>query len=258
MIKKIIGFIFAIDSVLFIVSSIYPNLLGTGNASSERLVMLFGGIVSAFIGYKLLSKPKEKNDTPSKIKKESKKEIRLKNDIAEINSFISSEEKIFKIPDKMNRLELIKIFEDKTDKTISSSLGGLFLNNSFISVDDTRNLFYIGNNMYVYKYDFSKLTDFEYFENGNVIVSGKSLATVAGGLMFGLRGAIVGASGKRKQINEINNVSLKIYLNDLNKPQIQLTLLSQKTKTESSAYQLASSKADEMLGILNYIKHKEI
>lgn len=252
--KKIIGIFLGITSAFIIYLSFDSNY--TKGDTVVKISLIISGIVCGFIAFKFLkSKEKIKN---LKTKETSKKEIELQDNTSETLNFISSNEKEFLIPPKMKREELIKIFEQNTDKTIVSSVGGLFVSSAFISVDDKNNIFYIGNNIKVYKCEFSKLSNFEYFEDGDVIISGKTLSTVAGGLAFGALGALAGASGKRKQKNEINNVSLKIYLKDLNNPQITLTLLNQKAESKSTMYQLARTRADEMLGLLNYIKNKEI
>ena len=76
---------------------------------------------------------------------------------------------------------------------------------------------------------------------------------------LGERGVLLEGSFKAQNILSHLDFLIELdYLNDLNNPQIAVVLLSQKTKTESTIYQLARGTADEMLGVLNYIKNKEI
>lgn len=158
------------------------------------------------------------------------------------------------LPAEASYKEFIEALKNHFDKTVSMSN---FTYKTAISVDDKSKEFYLMENKRVFKFDYNKLTNFEYFEDGKMIMSGKSGSTIIGGLTFGLFGALVGSSGERKQKQYVNIASIKIYLNDLQNSIVTLNLIGFKLEKGSSDYHTMLRIADEMLGILNYIKHNQ-
>ena len=117
-------------------------------------------------------------------------------------------------------------------------------------VDDTSKKFaYVGKkNTYVFNY--KDLVDFEYKENGQVLISGKTLPTVVGGATFGVVGSIIGSSGKRKQSNVITESNVILYLNNLITPSVKITVMDLSKISFNYKEQVA-----DLIGMLNYIKN---
>ena len=150
------------------------------------------------------------------------------------------------IPKSLSKRDLYVYFENKFDKAISTydlsnslTLSGLV---EILAIDDTNKIFYIVSGKYIFKFQYSKLSDIEISNDTKTYVSGKGLSTLAGGLAFGLPGAIVGSSGKRKVKTKETRTYFKLILNDLNTSVLNLTVEN-----------IVRGRADEFLGALNYI-----
>lgn len=111
---------------------------------------------------------------------------------------------------------------DHFDKTIKS---GSPLYVSALSVDDKNKEFFVLNNKTFYRFDYEKLIDFNYIQDGESVVSGKALSTIAGGLTFGFLGALAGSSGKRKTKEKVNNASIYLKLNDLKNSTVSIDII---------------------------------
>lgn len=152
-----------------------------------------------------------------------------------------------KLPDKFKLPKVIENFAKTKSKYI------YYVNGTLI-VDDTNNEFYVFTHQEVYRYDFDKILDFEYTEDGETMISGKGMATVAGGMAFGLLGAMAGASGKRKETRKVSSQCVKIIINDLINPTLNLKLNINNRKANSPQYKFAIEQADEIIGALSYMK----
>ena len=102
--------------------------------------------------------------------------------------------------------------------------------------------------------DFDEILDFEVTENGNSIISSRTGSTIAGGLLFGELGAMVGASGSRSIDEVCHTLKLKIYTNNISNNVVTLDFLDDKVRTESIKYDDISQVIDEMVGFLKLIK----
>ncbi|MGG5306970.1 hypothetical protein IGK38_001635 [Enterococcus pernyi] len=105
-----------------------------------------------------------------------------------------------------------------------------------------------------YIYDLDKINSYELVENGTSISSGGLGRAAVGALAFGGVGAIVGAvTGKKKDKSIVDNLKIKINMDDLDNPVIYLPLLSVKTKRSSLIYENAILQADKILSTLNIL-----
>jgi hypothetical protein len=90
-----------------------------------------------------------------------------------------------------------------------------------------------------------------------VIVDGKNVANIggaiAGGLLFGGIGAIVGGNVKKEKINTIN---LLFKINDFNTPTINVPLLTSGTKKGSLVDQQLQKEITELTSTLEYVEKK--
>lgn len=143
--------------------------------------------------------------------------------------------------------DLVAYMNDHFDKTIKS---GSPLYVSALSVDDKNKEFFVLNNKTFYRFDYEKLIDFNYIQDGESVVSGKALSTIAGGLTFGFLGALAGSSGKRKTKEKVTNASIYLKLNDLKNSSVSIDIL----KNQVSSVNFIQKEAEEYLGLLNYIK----
>lgn len=103
----------------------------------------------------------------------------------------------------------------------------------------------------VYKY--SDLGPFELSEDGNAISQGRGAATALGGVAFGLVGAMVGSSGKRKIQNTCTSLCVNVAVNDLQSPQLMIEFMNSEVKKDSGLYKEKLQQAQEFIGVLQYI-----
>lgn len=143
--------------------------------------------------------------------------------------------------------DLVAYMNDHFDKTIKN--GSPFYV-AALSVDDKNKEFFVLNNKTFYRFDYEKLIDFNYIQDGESVVSGKALSTIAGGLTFGFLGALAGSSGKRKTKEKVTNASIYLKLNDLKNSSVSIDIL----KNQVSSVNFIQKEAEEYLGLLNYIK----
>lgn len=90
-----------------------------------------------------------------------------------------------------------------------------------------------------------------------VIVDGKNVANIggaiAGGLLFGGIGALIGSSAKKEKINTIN---LLFKINDFNTPTITVPLLTSGTKKGSMVDQQLQKEITELTSTLEVVEKK--
>ena len=131
---------------------------------------------------------------------------------------------------------------------------------SHFFVDDINKKFAVGvggKTGQVKIYNYNDLGEFELNEDGNSIVKGKGLATAVGGLTFGVLGAMIGASGKRKNQNTCTSLVVRIRVNDLDNPEVMIPFITTETKKDNSLYKYALSEANNLIATLNYIEKQE-
>lgn len=100
----------------------------------------------------------------------------------------------------------------------------------------------------VYSYD--DVVDYELLEDGNSIAKGGIGGAVAGGLLFGGVGAIVGGTtGKKKTKSTCTSLKLKITLNSMEHPTEYINFITVETKKDSFLYKLVEPQSQECLSI---------
>lgn len=105
------------------------------------------------------------------------------------------------------------------------------------------------------------ITDFDYIENGETLISGNSLLGAAiGGELFGIAGAIVGAGYKDKKIKHVcKTISIKIICDDSNIPEYDISILSVEPEgvlKTSQTYITACKLGKKYIQLLNDITQK--
>ena len=102
-------------------------------------------------------------------------------------------------------------------------------------------------------FSFSDLIDFELFEDGVSITKGGLGTAVAGGILFGGVGAIVGGGLGKKQKDVVNKMSIIINLRDEWVPRIEIVLIKSETKRNSLIYKSSKSLAQQIISLLTII-----
>ena len=103
-------------------------------------------------------------------------------------------------------------------------------------------------------YSFDDILDFELIEDGNSITKGGTGRAIAGGLLFGGIGAIVGgATAKRKTKSTCTRLQIKITLNNISNPMVYVNLITTETKTDSLIYKTAYGSAQNIMSVLQII-----
>lgn len=101
---------------------------------------------------------------------------------------------------------------------------------------------------------FDDIIGYELLEDGEAITKGGIGRALAGGLVFGGVGAIVGGStGKKKTKNTCTTLKIKITLNDLTKPVEYINLITTETPKNGFLYKTCETQAQEILSLLQII-----
>lgn len=119
-----------------------------------------------------------------------------------------------------------------------------------LEVDEKNKTWRIFNTMQIHHYD--EIVDFELLEDGESVIKGGGIGkAIAGGVLFGGTGAIVGAAtAKRKSKSVCTSMMIKIVLNDMKSPVAYIKLIGSATKKDSGAYKTKQKNAHEILSIL--------
>lgn len=122
-------------------------------------------------------------------------------------------------------------------------------------VDDKSKKFAVKLGKKLRVFNYSDLGAYELNEDGNSIIKGKGLATAVGGMAFGLLGAMVGGSGKKKTQSTCTSLIVRIMVNDLNEPQITFPYINTETKKNSLVYKTAYEEAKNLIATLTFIEN---
>lgn len=121
---------------------------------------------------------------------------------------------------------------------------------NYMQVDDEHQIFLVGGEYF----NFSNLLSFELLEDGSSVASGGLGQAVAGGILFGPAGAIVGGvTGAKKTKTVCKSMKIRITLKDTYKDTAYIDLLLTDTKTNSLTYRMAQSSAQDCISALQII-----
>lgn len=105
-------------------------------------------------------------------------------------------------------------------------------------------------------YNFNDIADFELLEDGESIAKGGLGRAVAGGILFGGVGAIVGGvTGGKKSKSICTSLKIKITLNNISKPVVYIDFIKASTKKDSIIYKSMFKSAQECLSVLQLISN---
>lgn len=117
--------------------------------------------------------------------------------------------------------------------------------------DNTQSFVVQNSNTRTDLYYYNQLVDFELLEDGESITKGGLGRAVAGGLLFGGVGAIVGGvTGKKKTKGVCNSMQIKLTLRNSLWPTVYLPFVTSATKTNGLIYKNAYRTAQEALSAL--------
>lgn len=128
---------------------------------------------------------------------------------------------------------------------------------NFLEVDQENKKWMIypdGKREHAFLYNYEDLVDFEILENGTSVAKDGQGQAVVGGLLFGGVGAIVGgATGIKRSQNICNSMIVKVTVQDISSPAINVRLIVGGIKTNTPFYQLALNLAQEAISVFQVI-----
>lgn len=120
----------------------------------------------------------------------------------------------------------------------------------YLYIDENNKGFKIGNNIFEY----SNLLSFELLEDGETITKGGLGRAVAGGLLFGGVGAIVGGvTGGKKSSGVCSSLKLRVTLRNAHIDTVYIDFINTETKTKSFIYKAAQENAQSCISALEII-----
>lgn len=122
-------------------------------------------------------------------------------------------------------------------------------------VDDKNKKCFVYDNINNKKSSFSyeDLLDFELFKNDESIIQGRAGSAIVGGLLFGTVGMVAGALGSRRIDSYCNSMRINIIVNNLENPNITITLINDEVDKNSYEYDDLVENAQEFIAVLKYI-----
>ena len=121
---------------------------------------------------------------------------------------------------------------------------------TYLRVDENNKAFKIKKDFFSY----DNLLSYELLEDGESITKGGLGRAVAGGLLFGGVGAIVGGlTGGKKSKGICNSMKLRVSLKNAHKDIVYIDFILTETKTKSFAYKEALSSAQKCIAALEII-----
>lgn len=103
-------------------------------------------------------------------------------------------------------------------------------------------------------YKFSDILNFEVEENGGSIMQSKAGGAIIGGLTFGIVGAMIGSSGKRRIQNTCKSLLLRITVNDFNHPSIVIKYITYEVSKQFGNYKNAVQELGQLTSLLTYMQ----
>lgn len=121
---------------------------------------------------------------------------------------------------------------------------------TYIAIDEAHKSFKIGGDIFEY----ANLLSFELLEDGHTVTKGGLGRAVAGGLLFGGVGAIVGGvTGGKKSKGVCNSMKLRVTLKNAHTDNTYISFIMSETKTSSFIYKTAQTSAQSCISALEII-----
>ena len=121
---------------------------------------------------------------------------------------------------------------------------------AYLKVDENNQLFMVGNDLF----EFSNLLSFELLEDGETITKGGLGRAIAGGVLFGGVGAVVGGvTGGKKSKGICTSMKIRLTLKNTYTDTVYINLISNGTKKGGFVYKTAQTSAQSCLSALQII-----
>lgn len=125
---------------------------------------------------------------------------------------------------------------------------------SELDIDEVHKGFRIKSGLHANVYQYQDLLSFELEEDNETVSSGGVGRAIAGGVLFGPGGAVVGAmTGKKRTKNYCESMQVRISLKCADPDVVYLTFIEKKTKTKSSDYKKAVDAATKCMTALEQV-----
>lgn len=161
--------------------------------------------------------------------------------------------KELKVHREEQNLQNLKNKDFKIDKEIFINGAALFKTERLL-IDTTNKCFiYVIGKEYSNIIQFKDIINYEVYEDGNSVVKGSAGRALIGGTFFGLTGAIIGSSGKRKVSNYCSSLKLLIRINDIDNPQIEITFINSQVEKDSFIYKNSIKSLQEISSYFEYM-----
>lgn len=249
-VKKVIGWAMFIFGVLGILASI-----GKAQDIGYYVVTLFFVIVGGYLVFGEKIKRNIRDKHPEYEERQSEKALAKKEKM-----LAKQEAKALKNKITVNTLSGESFYADDKDDILEniskevdfSTIG----DKKFFLVDDINQEMALLQYKEAIIFNYRDILNYEYKENGEKIIGGKKLATLAGGLTFGVLGAMVGSSGNKKIKEKVDSMEVVINLNSLNDANLKMEFLPSKVKRDSTMYKIYLEQANQVIHALNYATNK--
>ena len=120
---------------------------------------------------------------------------------------------------------------------------------------DTKNrqFIYVLGKKYSPVIHFKDILSYEVYEDGNSVVKGSAGRALIGGAFFGVIGALVGSSGKRRVSNYCSSLKLLIRVNDIDNPQIEISFINSQIDKNSFTYKTCIKSLQKITSYFEYM-----
>ena len=103
------------------------------------------------------------------------------------------------------------------------------------------------------KIQFKDVLNYEVYEDGKNVVKGSAGKALIGGAFFGVTGAIIGSSGKRKVNNYCSLLKLLIRINDINTPLIEICFINSACNKDGILYKNYVKSIQETCALFEFM-----
>lgn len=153
-----------------------------------------------------------------------------------------------------------KIIEDEINRPQHESITIFKKSNSVpgvLDIDNTHMLIAFHNGLIGKKtiYSYNDIIAYELLEDGSTLMKGGLGHAIAGGVLFGGAGAVVGSVIGKKNNIVCTNLSIRITVNDPIHPIFFINFITSKTKKDSFTYKAQYEAAQSCIAMFQYIEN---
>ena len=109
------------------------------------------------------------------------------------------------------------------------------------------------------KFDFTEISKYEVYENGDKVVSGNVGKALVGGFFFGIGGALLATQASKRVNSNCSDLRIFIYFKDIDFPSIEIPIISSETSKSTEHYSNKVSLVKEICALLEFaINQKQL